>query len=129
MSANNTTIDVDKIHAELDAVNVAILDLLERGKGIVGEAAATITDAAMAAGDLVTFRPATIPTFVPDQPLTQGEAAHWEAITTQEYSDLQDRIALLGKLVDLLEKPIGNASFSYSQKIRARASRWRAARL
>lgn len=129
MVVNAKSISADKLNQDLDSLDVALLDLLELGRKIVNESGATITDAAQTAGQIVTYKQATDPVIPPEGGTpTPGSPAHWEPIDAATYAELQDRLILVGKLVNLLDKPIGNATYSYAQQIMARASRWRASR-
>ena len=122
----NDVIPVEAVHRDLDAINTDVLALLERGKALIADADAALTDEARAAGRVVAYSPGTPGTANPDGGLGDpGTTAGYVPVTDEEWARLRGRLTFLGKLVKLLDEPIGNATYSYAELIRAGGRRWR----
>lgn len=134
-------INADAVTKDFDQINVDILALLARGCDLASDAAVALTADNRAAGIIVAGQPAVPPTPPTLNPATGGLAVDesgspinsgnpgkpegWIGpISDDQWRVLQVRQQLLSKLVDLLDKPIGEATISYADMIRAGGRRW-----
>ncbi len=124
-------INVEAVYAAIDEINSAMLALLQRALAAVQDIDAKIDDEARARELILAPQPMEWPELNPDGtlkldeagvPINQGKpAGRLEPITDEQYKALNLRLDLLKTLVKMINEPVGNATKSYAQRVRANA--------